>query len=126
MIAPVDTITSNGTALQKPIALCQFHSRARPRNFVLISRPDFRLFVLQLRGSQRTKPLTTKNKNPRLHAPVIARPVARFASGRPSQRCQSLIVRKSERIREQPSPRFSPETALNKSAFSLPKLMVIG
>src|SRR5262245_35118839 len=102
------TITNSGTRAQNPKTLCQLKSRdlpARPR----LNHKTFRIDDhLRVRGHQRYRPLTTRNRKAKLQAPVIARPIARFSPPAPSQRCRSVTVRKKSRTPFDPSPRIPP------------------
>src|ERR1044072_4446268 len=115
-----------GTADQKPIVLCQLKSRAfdgsQRRNHVTLRTAS----QLQVRGPHKENPLATRNRNPRLHAPVIARATLRLSPFAPSQRCQSVTARKKFRVFCDPSPRIAPVYGFTKIVVSRPKAISAG
>src|SRR5688572_1289896 len=69
----------------------------------------------------------TKNRKPRLLAPVIARATLRLSPFAPSQRCQSVTVRKKLLTRCDPSPSTCPEEVFkNNGTLSRPKPISAG
>src|SRR5688572_16661124 len=100
---------NNAGAHQKPIVLCQLKSRARAGSLRRNQVTFLTAFKFQFLGHHKSKPLITRNRKPRLDAPVIARATLRLSPFAPSQRCQSVTVRKKLLTRGEPSPRIWPE-----------------
>jgi hypothetical protein len=102
------TISTSGTADQKPMVLCQLKSRARPC-WPLVNQVTARREARDhARGHQSTTPETTMNRNARLAAPVTAFPVSRRGPLAASQRCQSVTARKNARTPCEPWPTTAP------------------
>jgi len=67
---PVSTMTSKGSAHQIPKTLCQFQSRALPRNPAGKAIEARTVFQFYLRGTQRARPSRISAPNRRLDIPI--------------------------------------------------------
>ena len=74
------TIAASGSALQKPITLCQLKSRAFDE-VVRRNQSTLRTAAqVRLRGHQSTMPVSTSTRKAMFDQPVIALPVLRESS----------------------------------------------
>src|SRR4051794_28832413 len=120
MTMPLRTMKNRGTHAQNPITLCQLKSQAFPD-----SPPRNNIIAFKCRndhffGSQRYRPLTTRNRKSKFEAPVIARPVGRPEPFCASQRCQSVTDRKNSFVPFDPSPSTAPVYGFTYTVRSRP------
>ncbi len=119
-------MTSSGARAQKPSTWCWFKSRPRGGNPLRNHRSSRRPRGVQRRGHHSTKPLASRNKRPRVLAPVTALPTARHEPWPPSQRCQAVTDRKKALAPGEPSPSTWPVERSRKSVRSRPRTATTG
>src|SRR5678816_1065741 len=111
---------NKGMADQNPMTLCQLKSRAFPLRVGLNHKELRNELNDHFRGHHRYRPLTTRPRNARLHAPVTARATSRFWPCAPNHRCQSVTTRKNFLTPCEPSPTTCPVCRSRNSDASRP------